>query len=75
MIVERVATMAIIQSEVFEAFKDLGVSDEKALRAAGALARRDDDVGSLKADMALVKCMLGGLMAFEIAIFFKLFLH
>ncbi len=67
--------MAIIQSEVFEAFKDLGVSDEKALRAAGVLARRDDDVGSLKADMALMKWMLGVLMAFEIAIFFKFFLH
>ncbi len=67
--------MANMQSEVFEAFKDIGVSDEKALRAAGALARRDDDVGSLKADVALMKWMLGVVMAFEIAIFFKLFLH
>jgi hypothetical protein len=67
--------MANMQSEVFEAFKDMGVSDEKALRAAGALARRDDDVGSLKADMGLVKWMLGVVMAFQIAIFFKLSLH
>ena len=67
--------MANMQSEVFEAFKDIGVSDEKALRAAGALAPRDDDVGSLKADVALMKWMLGVVMAFEIAIFFKLFLH
>ncbi len=51
------------------------MQSEKALRAAGALARRDDDVGSLKADVALMKWMLGVVMAFEIAIFFKLFLH
>jgi hypothetical protein len=75
MMMMRAAAMANMQSEVFEAFKDIGVSDEKALRAAGALARRDDDVGSLKADVALMKWMLGVVMAFEIAIFFKLFLH
>lgn len=62
MMVMRAADMANMQSE-------------KALRAAGALAPRDDDVGSLKADMALMKWMLGVVMAFEIAIFFKLFLH
>jgi hypothetical protein len=62
MMVMRAADMANMQSE-------------KALRAAGALARRDDDVGSLKADVALMKWMLGVVMAFEIAIFFKLFLH
>lgn len=42
--------MSILKSEVFEAFRALGVSEEKALKAAIALGKRDDDVASLKSE-------------------------
>jgi hypothetical protein len=40
-----------------------------------ALSRRDNDVTSLKADMLLLKWMHGFVLAFQIAIAIKLFLH
>jgi len=63
-----------MQSAVFEAFRDIGVQEDKALKAAGALSRRDDDVTALKGDMQLVKWMLGFVLAFQIATALKLFL-
>jgi hypothetical protein len=44
-----------MQSEVFEAFRDIGIHEDKALKVAGALAKRDDDVALLKADMQVLK--------------------
>lgn len=64
-----------MQAEVFEAFRAIDVPEEKALRAATALSRRDDDVTSLKSDVAIIKWMLGFVLAFEIATVLKLFLH
>ena len=48
-----------MQSEVFEAFRAIDVLEAKALKAAEALSRRDDDVASLKRDMAVLKWMVG----------------
>jgi hypothetical protein len=62
-----------MQSEVFEAFRSINVPEDAALKAAGALSRRDDDVSSLKADVLLMKWMLGFVLAFQIAFAFKLF--
>ncbi|MEO5375836.1 MAG: integrase [Alphaproteobacteria bacterium] len=67
--------MSTIQSEVFEAFRAIDVPEDKALRAATALSKRDDDVSSLKADMLVMKWMMGFILAFQVAIFAKLFLH
>jgi hypothetical protein len=64
-----------MQSEVFEAFRSIDIPEDKALKAAGALAKRDDDVVSLKSDMQLVKWMLGFVLAFQIAVVLKLFIH
>ena len=64
-----------MQSEVFEAFRAINVPEDKALKAAGALSRRDDDVTSLKSDMALMKWMMGFVLAFQVGIFVKLFIH
>jgi hypothetical protein len=64
-----------MQSEVFEAFRDLGASEEKSLKAAQALSKRDDDVVSLKSDMMIMKWMMGFVLAFQVAIFVKLFVH
>jgi len=67
--------MTAIHREVFEAFRSIDVNEEKALKAAEALSKRDDDVHSLKSDMVLMKWMLGFVLAFQVAIFVKLFVH
>ena len=66
--------MSVMQSEVFEAFRAIDIPEEKALKAATALNKRDDDVASLKADMLLLKWMLGFVLAFQVGIFIKLFM-
>jgi hypothetical protein len=45
------------------------------LGALAALRRRDDDVSSLKSDMALMKWMTGLLLASQVGIFVKLSVH
>jgi hypothetical protein len=67
--------MTVMQSEVFEAFRAIDVPEDKALKAATALSKRDDDVTALKADMLLLKWMMGFVLAFQIAIAAKLFIH
>jgi len=67
--------MSAMQSEVFEAFRSMDLPEDKALKAAQALSRRDNDVSVLKADMVMVKWMLGFVLAFQVANFVKLFVH
>jgi hypothetical protein len=67
--------MTNMQSEVFEAFRSIDISEEKALKAAGALSKRDDDVATLKSDVLLIKWMLGFVLAFQVAFAFKIFGH
>jgi hypothetical protein len=67
--------MSVMQTEVFEAFRAIDIPEDKALKAAAALSARDDDVTSLKSDVNLMKWMMGFVLAFQIAIFVKLFLH
>jgi hypothetical protein len=67
--------MTIIQSEVYEAFRSIDVPEDKALKAATALGKRDDDVTGLKSDMQLMKWMVGFVLAFQIGTFVKLFTH
>lgn len=67
--------MSNLQSEVFEAFRAIEVPEEKALKAATALSRRDDDVASLKRDLAVLKWMVGTLYPLVLAVLLKLFIH
>jgi hypothetical protein len=79
-----------MQTEIFEAFRAIGIPEDKALKAAEALSRRNDetvkihenrlakieaDMASLKIDIAILKWMMGFVLAFQVAIFAKLFLH
>ena len=72
-----------MQQEVYEAFRDLGVSEEKALKAATALGRREDinlepirrDVADLRQRLRVLEWMMGVVLAFQIAILVKLFVH
>lgn len=61
--------------EVFEAFRAIDISEDKVLKAAAALSKRDDDVASLKTDTSILKWMMGFVLAIQVAIFAKLFLH
>ena len=47
--------MSNTHAEVFEAFRAIDIPEDKALKAATALSKRDDDVATLKADTALLK--------------------
>ena len=67
--------MTVVQTEVFEAFRAIDIPEDKALKAAAALSKRDDDVASLKTDTSILKWMMGFVLAFQVAIFAKLFLH
>ena len=67
--------MSAMQSEVFEAFRAIDIPEDKALKAAAALGRRDDDVVSIKADIMLIKGLMALLAALQVAIFVKLFIH
>jgi hypothetical protein len=53
----------------------IDIPEEKALKAAAALSKRDGDVASLKTDTAILKWMMGFVLAFQAAIFAKLFFH
>ncbi len=79
-----------MQTEVFEAFRAIDIPEDKALKSAEALSRRNDeaikalenrlskieaDSASLKIDTAILKWMMGFVIAFQVAIFAKLFLH
>jgi hypothetical protein len=64
-----------MQMEVFEAFRAIDIPEDKALKAAAALNKRDGDVASLKTDTSILKWMMGFVLAFQVAIFAKLFLH
>ncbi|MGB6175599.1 MAG: integrase [Methylocella sp.] len=67
--------MTVMQTEVFEAFRAIDIPEDKALKAAAALSKRDDDDASLKTDTSILKWMMGFVLAFQAAIFAKLFLH
>jgi hypothetical protein len=67
--------LTVVQTEVFEAFRAIDIPEDKALKAAAALSKRDDDVALLKTDTSILKWMIGFVLAFQVAIFAKLFLH
>ena len=67
--------MSNMQAEVFEAFRSIDVPEDKALKAASALSKRDDDVVDIKRDLAVLKWMVGTLYPLIIAILLRLFLH
>ncbi|MBU3890524.1 integrase [Methylosinus sporium] len=67
--------MSNLQSEVFEAFRAIDIPEDKALKAATALSKRDDDVSTLKGELLVIKWMMGFVLAFQVAIAVKLFLH
>ncbi len=64
-----------VQSGVFEAFRKIGVTEDKALTATSALSRRDEEVVSQSHDMMVLKWMKGVELAYQVAIPFKQFIR
>ena len=67
--------MSTLQGEVYEAFRSIDVPEDKAIAAAAALSRRDEEVASVRADVLLLKWMVGFGLALNVAILLKLFVH
>lgn len=67
--------MSIMISEVYDAFVAAGAPEEKARRAAEALTVYESRFWKLENDMAVIKWMIGFVMALLSAVALKLFLH
>jgi uncharacterized protein Yka (UPF0111/DUF47 family) len=76
--------MATMISEVYDALRDAGASEEKARKAAEVLAnyesrfdRIESDIAAFRAEVrgefSLVKWMLGFVLVFVVALTFKAF--
>ena len=59
--------MSAIVKEVYDAFLEAGVSDEKATEAAKAIANYDARFNKIEADLLLLKWMVGLVIVVEIA--------
>ncbi len=53
--------MVAMQAEVFDAFRSLGMAEEKASLAAQALNRQDPDLVAMRSDVAAIKADIGTL--------------
>ena len=66
--------MATMISEVYDALKEAGASDDKARRAAEAVASYDNRLAKMDSDLGLLKWMVGVNVALSVAIIARLFM-
>ena len=60
--------MSTMNSEVYDALVDAGADEAKAREAAKSVARYDSDIAEIKASLLLLKCMVGFVLAFVVAL-------
>jgi hypothetical protein len=60
-------------AEVYEAFRSAGADDDKARAAATAIAEYNRDISEIKANLALLKWMIGFNLAFTLAVLWRVF--
>ncbi len=65
--------MSTMISEVYEALREAGASDEKAKAAAQALADYESRFSRIEADLLVIKWMLGAVLAGVVSIVIKSF--
>ena len=63
--------MSAIVKEVYDAFREAGVSEEKSTEAAKAVADFDTRFAKLEADLLVLKWMVGLVIAAEVLPFLK----
>ena len=50
--------MALMSREVYDALREIGVSDEQAMKTAEALAVPNKDIADIRTDIAVIKTTL-----------------
>ena len=65
--------MTTMISEVYDALISAGADEMKARAAASAIANYDDRFNRLEKDIAIMKWMLGFVLAMQVAILWKVF--
>lgn len=65
--------MALMIRELYDALLSAGVSDEKAAKAAEAVAQYEGRFNKIETDLAVLKWMIGFNLAATVAILFKVF--
>lgn len=65
--------MSTMISEVYDALKEAGASEEKARKAAEAIATYENRFAHIESDLTLLKWMVGFVLAMQVAMFWKMF--
>jgi hypothetical protein len=65
--------MSTMISEVYDALKEAGASEEKVRKAAEALARYENRFARIEGDIGVLKWMLGFNLAVTVAVLWKVF--
>jgi hypothetical protein len=65
--------MSTMISEVYDALKEAGASEEKARKAAEAIASYENRFARIETDLTLLKWMVGFNLAFTVAVLWKVF--
>ena len=65
--------MSAFQSDIYQAFRSIDVPEEKALKAAEALSKRDKEVNDLTRRVDVLTWICGATFAMVTAIFLKAF--
>ena len=65
--------MSIMVTEVYDALISAGADEQKARAAAEAVAKYDKDISEVKANLMLIKWMIGFNLAFTMAVVWKVF--
>jgi hypothetical protein len=66
--------MAMLNYDVYEAFRSAGADEDKARRAAEALAQDHDRFANIEAKLDLHSWMIGAVVAMNVAILVRLFI-
>jgi hypothetical protein len=65
--------MSTMISEVYDALREAGASEEKSRKAAEAIAAYDNRFHKIEQDLAVLKWMIGFTLAGVVALLFKAF--
>ena len=67
--------MTFMISEIYDALTAAGAPEDKARKAAEALTKSEDRLAKIDGELLVIKWMMGFVLAFQIAIFLRLFTH
>lgn len=67
--------MTTMITELYDALKDAGASEEKARTAAETVAAYENRLGKMETDLAVLKWMVGANIGLTLMVFAKLFIR